>query len=94
VPERFSVSVAPSVATPQATIRFATTVPGPVRIELYDLSGRRVRRLFDAPFMAPGLHNVTMDGRGEHGEPLGRGVYFYRVQAPERSATGRFVIVR
>jgi hypothetical protein len=93
-PARFSVSIAPSVATPTTTLTFATTVPGPVRIELYDLAGRRVRNVLDAPYMAPGLHNVTLDGRGEHGEPLDRGVYFYRVQAPERSATGRFVIVR
>jgi hypothetical protein len=40
------------------------------------------------------LHNVTLDGRGDQGERLGDGVYFYRVQAAERSATGRFVIVR
>jgi flagellar hook assembly protein FlgD len=77
-----------------AKLAFATTQPGAVRIELYDLNGRRVRRVLDEPFMAPGLHNVMLDGRGDQGERLGDGVYFYRVQAAERSATGRFVIVR
>jgi hypothetical protein len=37
---------------------------------------------------------MKLDGRGDHGERLGDGVYFYRVQAVERSATGRFLIVR
>ena len=44
--------------------------------------------------MAPGLHNVTSDSRGDQGVRLRDGVYFLRVQAAERSATGRFVIVR
>jgi len=65
-----------------------------VRIDIYDLAGRRVRSVADAEFMAPGLHSITLDDRGDAGERLGNGVYFYRVQAPERSVTGRFVIVR
>jgi hypothetical protein len=94
VPDRFSVSVTPAMAGRGGTLRFATTVAGPVRVELYDLSGRRVRRLLDDPFMAPGLRELTLDGRGDQGERLDSGVYFYRVQAIERSATGRFVLVR
>ena len=94
VPARFSVTVTPMIAAPEATLTFVTTRPGPVRIDLYDLSGRRVRDVFDAPYVAPGLHTVKLDGRGDHGERLGDGVYFYRVQAIERSTTGRFVIVR
>jgi len=75
-------------------VGLATTRPGPVPIELYDLAGRRVRRLLDEASMAPGLHTITFDGRGDQGERLTDDVYFYRVQAAERTATGRFVIVR
>jgi len=78
----------------KTTLRFTTTLPGPVRIELYDLAGRRVRRVLDEVFVAPGLHSITLDGRGDQGESLGSGVYFYRVQATERVARGRFVLVR
>jgi hypothetical protein len=93
-PAQFSVSVTPMIAAVEGTLTFVTTRPGPVRIDLYDLSGRRVRSVLDAPFMAPGSHSMKLDGRGDHGERLGDGVYFYRVQAVERSATGRFLIVR
>ena len=82
------------MARPLATLSFVTTRPGPVRVDLYDTSGRRVRRLLDESFVAPGLHHLPMDGRGEQGERLGSGIYFYLVQASERSSTGRFVIVR
>jgi len=94
VPASFSVSVTSMIGAREATLTFATTRPGPVRVELYDLAGRRVRSLLDAPYVAPGLHSVTLDGRGDQGERLGDGVYFYRVQAIERSVAGRFVIVR
>jgi len=93
-PAQFSVTVTPMIAAVEATLTFVTTRPGPVRIDLYDLSGRRVRSVLDAPFMAPGSHGMKLDGQGDHGERLRDGVYFYRVQAVERSATGRFLIVR
>jgi len=93
-PAGFSAAVATGARAGTATLTLALTRPGPVRIDIYDLAGRRVRRIADAEFMAPGLHSITLDDRGDAGERLGNGVYFYRVQAPERSVTGRFVIVR
>ena len=91
---RFAVWIEPGRPAPGATLSFTTTVPGPVRIDLFDLAGRRVRRALDEPSVAPGLHNVTLDGRGDQGERLGSGVYFYRVQAIERVVSGRFLLVR
>jgi hypothetical protein len=44
--------------------------------------------------MAPGLHLLHVDGRGDRGDRLGSGVYFYRVQAAGGSAVGRYVLVR
>ena len=93
-PAGFSASVATGARAGTASLTLALTRPGPVRIDIYDLAGRRVRRVADAEFMAPGLHSITLDDRSDAGERLGNGVYFYRVQAPERSVTGRFVIVR
>ena len=91
---RRAASIAPSPASPEPLLRFSTTRPGPVRIDVFDVTGRRLRRLVDAPFMAPGLHSVMLEGRDDQGRRLGSGVYFYRVQATERSFTGRFVIAR
>ena len=92
-PTRFSVSVTPSVAASRATIAFATTTPGKVRIDLYDISGRRVRRVLDEAFLAAGYHVATLDGRNDGGAALHDGVYFYQMETAERSVTGRFVLV-
>jgi hypothetical protein len=68
--------------------------PQPARVDLFDASGRHVRALLDDADMAPGLHSLNFDARDDHGDRLASGVYFYRVQAAERSVAGRFVIVR
>ena len=50
-----------------------------VRVELYDVSGRRVRTLADRT-MAGGVTAISWDGRDGNGAPVGGGVYFARVQ--------------
>jgi len=75
-------------------LHLSLTRPGRVRADLYDASGRLVRALHDEPDMAPGLHRLPVDGRSDRGDPLASGMYFLRVQAAERSAVVRFVLVR
>jgi hypothetical protein len=67
-------------------IAFAVPAAGPVRLEVFDVRGRRVRRLADAD-MTPGHHEVVWDGRDDHGRVQGAGLYFVRLhsQAGERS---------
>jgi hypothetical protein len=93
-PLAFRAGIVPTVSQSNATLHFVTTRPGPVRAELYDAAGRRVRVLLDAAQVGPGVHQVPVDGRRDDGGTLGSGLYFYRLQAAERTATGRFVIVR
>jgi parallel beta-helix repeat protein len=94
VPLQFGARMVPSVARAEATLHLGLTLRGRVRVDLFDASGRLVRNLLDHPDMAPGLHLLHVDGRGDRGDRLGSGVYFYRVQAADRSAVGRYVLVR
>ena len=71
-----------------------TTKPGFVRVRLFDLNGRMVRDLLDAPTMDPGLHEVAIDGADAGGRRLASGVYFYRVDAREGSSQGRLAVVK
>jgi hypothetical protein len=77
-----------------ATLQFVTTRPGAVRVDLFDAAGRRVRELLDDGHVEPGLHHIALDGRSDRGERLESGMYFYRVQATERTALGKVVIAR
>ena len=87
-------TLVPNPVRGDAVLSFALTKPGRLRVSLYDLSGRRVRRLVDEAFAAPGLHQVHVDPRDEQGARLSSGVYFFRIDRPEGASTGRFLIMR
>ncbi len=71
-----------------ATLRFAVPTAQPVRVELYDGLGRRVRVLYDGT-PAAGSHAVALDGRG-----LPSGVYLVRLVGEGVSATQTLVRMR
>ena len=85
--------VYPTPFRSEATLSFATSRSGPLRVEVMDLQGRRVRQLVDDSDTPAGLHQLTIQRQGG-GEPLGAGIYFYRIEALEGVRTGRFVILR
>jgi len=74
----FNVAVSPNPLNPQATLTWTTSRAGSVRIEMFDIQGRLVRRLVDEPAMAAGAHETTIDGRNQRGQSLPSGVYFIR----------------
>jgi len=66
--------------------------PGRVVAQIFDLSGRRVRQLTNT--WEAGFHRFALDGRGDDGQSLPAGAYFYRIQAPEGVVSGRFTLTR
>jgi flagellar hook capping protein FlgD len=64
--------------------------PAPVRIEIFDLSGRRVRSLADRALPA-GATVIPWDGRQESGAPTRPGVYFARLAVSGFERTVRVV---
>jgi hypothetical protein len=90
----FAARVAPNPVSSSATLGFALPVAGPVRIEIFDVQGRRVRVLLDLANMSVGSHQVELDGKDDAGARLRAGVYLYRLRASDRALTGRFLIAR
>lgn len=74
-------------------LRFDVGMPGAVRVDVFDLAGRRVRA-FDEAELTPGSWKVFWDGRNEGGVDVASGHYFYRVVHPAGQATGRIVVAR
>jgi hypothetical protein len=77
----------PNPARNSTTITYSLKEETPVRIELYDVLGRRVRVLLDERKKA-GEHQVRCSVRD-----LASGVYFYRVEAKDFKDTGKMVVV-
>jgi WD40 repeat protein len=74
-------------------IRFRLAQSGPVRLEVYNLLGQRVRTLIDREYVA-GPHDVIWDGGDDDGIALATGVYLYRLVVRDRQATRKLLLVR
>ncbi|MBC8424295.1 hypothetical protein H8E07_09250, partial [bacterium] len=65
---------APNPFNPRTTLRFELTRGGDVRLDVYDLDGRRVRTLVDG-YLPAGEHRAIWAGRDDGGRPLSSGPY-------------------
>lgn len=89
-----TASVAPNPLNPAGVLTLRTTSQGSVTMKMFDLQGRLVRTLMETQILPAGLHEVGIDGRGERGEVLASGVYYYRVETSEGVVTGRVAILK
>lgn len=83
----------PNPFNPETTLRFTLAQAGPVRLEIFNLAGQRVRVLQDGELPA-GAHSLRFDARDESGRELGSGLYFQRLSAGSQSRTERMLLVR
>jgi hypothetical protein len=87
---------APNPATGTSATSFTLNVPAGVKpgtrvkLELYSVSGRRVRALLDAP-AAAGPLAVVWDGRDEEGRAVAPGVYLARATVAGEHADRKVV---
>ncbi len=87
-----SLGIFPLPASSGVTIMVES--PGPrLTLELFDVTGRPVRVLWDGPVNA-GRTPFIWDGRDENFRALGSGVYFVRARSNSATTTGKVVLVR
>jgi hypothetical protein len=87
------LAIAPNPATHAASFRYVLPARGPIEIDIYDVVGRRVRRLLAAPAEA-GTHVVRWDGRDDRGRRLTSGTYFVRLATGSEVTRTRLLLVR
>ncbi|MFA7330181.1 MAG: FlgD immunoglobulin-like domain containing protein [Candidatus Delongbacteria bacterium] len=83
----------PNPFNPETTLRFTLAQAGPVRLEVFNLAGQRVRVLQDGELDA-GAHSLRFDARDEAGRELASGLYLYRLSAAGRQETSRMLLLR
>ncbi len=84
----------PNPFNPTTNIEFSVPKSCDVRLEIYDTSGRIVRRLIDGERYEPGVYRVVWDGTDDHGNRVASGVYLYRMIAGEFVATKKMVLTK
>jgi hypothetical protein len=83
----------PNPFNPQTMITYAIPRSGRVALEIYDASGRLVRRLVDEVQDA-GPKSATWDGRDANGAKAVSGVYFARLQFEGKSTSRKMTLLK
>ena len=83
----------PNPFNPATTIRFELPSAGDVRLEIYDVAGRRVATLLDGSFEA-GQHAATWRGQSDAGHSVSSGLYFYRLSGTGFSKTRKMLLLQ
>ena len=87
-----SLAAAPNPSRGGLAFTFNVPRPSPVRLEIFDVAGRRIRSLLEDRLMS-GAQRLEWDGRAATGAPVSGGLYFARVQAAGSVRTTRIVIL-
>lgn len=78
----------PNPFNPLTTISYAIPRAAHVTLNVYDISGRLVTTLIDG-YRDAGYHEVTFDGSG-----LPSGIYVYRIEAGQFTASSKMVLLK
>ena len=70
----------PNPFNPNTQISFTLSSPSTVRLDIFNITGQRVRTLVDDRLEA-GRHVVEWDGRSSDGRQVASGIYLYRMKA-------------
>jgi len=65
-----------------------------VLVNIYDVSGRRVRELYNLSVFGGQIITMTWDGLDDNGRQVAAGVYFMRVKAGPQEQVQKVVIIR
>jgi hypothetical protein len=78
----------PNPAASAVTISYATHAPATGRVRITDILGRTVSEL------PPGTLSGSMQSIRVQLDDVPNGIYFYSIEASDRSAIGSFVVAR
>jgi minor extracellular serine protease Vpr len=78
----------PNPFNPSTTIQFTLPETQRVRLSVYDILGRELGVLIDGE-LEPGIHSVRFDAGN-----LSSGLYFYRLEAANRTQTRSMILLR
>lgn len=84
----------PNPFNPLTEIGFSLTRDAGVTLDVFDLTGRRVRRILGAVELPAGAHAVQWDGTDDRGRAQPSGVYLYRLEGGGENTARRMILVR
>jgi len=83
----------PNPFNPSTTIRYSLAGRAYVRLEIFDIAGRKIACLVNEEQSA-GPHSVAWNGRNAHGAEVSSGIYLYRLTAGKKTTQRKMVLLR
>ena len=83
----------PNPFNPVTVIAFGVPRTGPVKLEIFDLRGRRIATLVDGTITA-GYHEIRWDGSDDWDRAAGSGVYMARLLADGTRRTLKLMLAK
>jgi hypothetical protein len=94
VPQRFALEQNhPNPFNPSTTIRYALPTGADVTLKIFNLRGQTVRTLVTGR-QAAGIHQIQWDGRNDDDRGVGAGLYFYVLEAGDRRAVHKMLLLK
>jgi hypothetical protein len=94
LPSRYTLyQNVPNPFNPTTTIRYNIAADVHVRLVIFDVAGRVVRRLVDENQQADS-YAVTWDGVNDTGQAVATGIYFYRIEAGGFLQTKKMLLLK
>ncbi|NNE06989.1 MAG: T9SS type A sorting domain-containing protein [Gemmatimonadetes bacterium] len=76
-----------------ALLQYNVSVPGPARLEVFDLRGRRIRTLANERQSKTGTYAQQWNLRNEAGDRVPSGVYFVRLRAADKTDVRKITVI-
>lgn len=87
------LQAAPNPFNPQTRVVYGLKTGRDIRIEVFDLRGRLVRRLFDG-YREAGEHEAVWRGEDSNGQRAASGVYLIRMHGADKPLTHRVMLLK
>jgi hypothetical protein len=84
----------PNPFNPETVLSYFLPEQGPVRLDIYDVSGRLVRTLEQSQASPAGWHAARWDGHDGDGRSVASGVYFYKLQVGSVVKSGKMTLLK
>ncbi len=75
------------------TLQVQVVQAGQVKVEIFNLTGERVRRILNAA-LTKGSYTYTWDGKNDQGLVVGNGVYFILIQSPSGHQVQKVILLK
>lgn len=82
----------PNPFNPSTVIGYTLPAPANVRLDIYSISGQKIRTLVNG-YEDAGRKTVQWDGRDRRGKGAAAGVYLYRLQAEKFTQTRKMLVL-